>query len=356
MSIDRRKFLRGSAGAALALGLPDDLIAQAATATAPASSWDAGGVRHLLPAVSDTRMLIKASFDAPMADAPTLMSAAHPCAAAWATRAASIGTSMPPTSHRAARTAVAHRGARRAAMRAVGAFDLSGPRRAAGAVPFADLHLRGRPRGPQIPPRRDAQSVAAARAEFAPQAVVANGDQVYWDLLAPVGSRLLGMHPTPCELAGMFDRSALVLGGDNEAVLKRAAGPQIVPVYGTDFRSTPVFFMQDDHDYFDNDEATDEIVTFPPSYFMLPARARDAEHVLSGIPARRGAAARPAMVVGRRPGVGRFGKLRHAALRPPRRGAALRRAPHADAGRAERGLRRSAGREMAEGAHAPRPR
>jgi hypothetical protein len=30
-----------------------------------------------------------------------------------------------------------------------------------------------------------------------------------------------------------------------------------------------VFFLQDDHDYFDNDEATDEAVTFPPSYFML---------------------------------------------------------------------------------------
>ena len=51
--------------------------------------------------------------------------------------------------------------------------------------------------------------------------------------------------------------------------MKRAAGPQIAPVYGNDFRSTPVFFLQDDHDYFDNDEATDEVVTFPPSYFML---------------------------------------------------------------------------------------
>jgi hypothetical protein len=68
---------------------------------------------------------------------------------------------------------------------------------------------------------------------------------------------------------GTFDRSGVVLGGDNETVLKRVAGPQIMPVYGTDFRSTPMFFMQDDHDYFDNDEATDEVVTFPPSYFML---------------------------------------------------------------------------------------
>ena len=39
-------------------------------------------------------------------------------------------------------------------------------------------------------------------------------------------------------------------------------------MYGTDFRSTPVFFIQDDHDYFDNDDAYDEIVTFPPDGFM----------------------------------------------------------------------------------------
>jgi hypothetical protein len=60
-----------------------------------------------------------------------------------------------------------------------------------------------------------------------------------------------------------------VFGTDNETVLKRAAGPQIMPIYGTDFRSIPTFFIQDDHDYFDNDEATDDIVTFPPPYFSL---------------------------------------------------------------------------------------
>jgi hypothetical protein len=60
-----------------------------------------------------------------------------------------------------------------------------------------------------------------------------------------------------------------VFGSSNETVLKLAAGPQIVPTYGTDFRSTPVFFLQDDHDHFENDEATDEMVTFPPAPFTL---------------------------------------------------------------------------------------
>jgi hypothetical protein len=105
---------------------------------------------------------------------------------------------------------------------------------------------------------------------FEPAALVANGDQVYWDLRSPAASKTRGgASPTGEKIAGKFDRSALVLGDDNETVLKRAVGPQLLPVYGTDFRSIPVFFMQDDHDYFDNDEATDEIVTFPPPYFSL---------------------------------------------------------------------------------------
>ncbi len=56
------------------------------------------------------------------------------------------------------------------------------------------------------------------------------------------------------------------------------ARPQIVPVYGTDCRSIPVFFIRDDHDYFDNDDAEDTIVTCPPDHFML-AMARATQHL-----------------------------------------------------------------------------
>ena len=100
---------------------------------------------------------------------------------------------------------------------------------------------------------------------FQPQAMVANGDHVYWDLHSP---RVPPERRDYTRLKS-FNRSALIFGNKNETVLKIAAGPQIVPVYGTDFRSTPVFFLQDDHDYFDNDEAFDEIITFPPVWFQL---------------------------------------------------------------------------------------
>src|SRR5262245_20969791 len=71
-AIDRRRFLRNSAAATLSLTAPSDLLAQAVSSPAPAGGWDAGVVRHLLPTVSDSRMLIKASFTTPLAAAPIL--------------------------------------------------------------------------------------------------------------------------------------------------------------------------------------------------------------------------------------------------------------------------------------------
>ena len=68
---NRRDFLRGTAATALSLSAPADLFAQAAPVPASAA-WDSGVVRHLLPAVSDNRILIKVSFGEPLGDAPTL--------------------------------------------------------------------------------------------------------------------------------------------------------------------------------------------------------------------------------------------------------------------------------------------
>ena len=53
LAIDRRNFLRSSAAASLSVVVPADLIAQAATSAVPASRWDAGALRNVLPTVSD---------------------------------------------------------------------------------------------------------------------------------------------------------------------------------------------------------------------------------------------------------------------------------------------------------------
>ena len=71
--MDRRRFLAQGAGAMSAAffgSAPLDLL----TGYSPPQQavWDAGLVRHLLPTVSDSRILIKASFEQPLGGVPTL--------------------------------------------------------------------------------------------------------------------------------------------------------------------------------------------------------------------------------------------------------------------------------------------
>ena len=102
---------------------------------------------------------------------------------------------------------------------------------------------------------------------FAPDAAVANGDHIYWDLHTWQGDNVGELSARA--RASNFDFSNTVFGSSNETAMKAAAGPQIVPVYGADFRSTPVFFLQDDHDHWENDTVTDEVASFPVPWFQL---------------------------------------------------------------------------------------
>jgi hypothetical protein len=274
--MNRRDFLRASSAAALGFGVPAEAFAQARTA--PAARWDAGSLHHLLPTVSDSRMLIKASFDAPLGEAPTL-------------RVGDMAVRGQMTDTRGSHwsfDAIGLQPARRYSL------SLTSGNGRALAEPW---ELSTFP-SPDDRPQRlrvlfytcaggheamgKLPNVVRARLlrralSFAPDAVVANGDHVYWDQLAPIGRRPY-VTPEAEKLSGKFDRSATALGSDNETVLKRIGDAQISPLYTTDFRSTPVFFLQDDHDHFDNDEATDEIITFPPPYFHLQL-ARATQHL-----------------------------------------------------------------------------
>jgi hypothetical protein len=266
--MDRRAFLAETFGAAVLAQVSADLLAQTGSPT-PSTSWDPGRVRHLLPAVSATRMLIKASFTQALAAPPMLKigpKAVHGRVNDTRREFWQFDASgLEPGRHYALSLSSAGKtlcepwslstlpdpNARSAQCRVL-FFTCAGGHAALGFLPA---------------PTRN--RLLRRALSFQPDVAVANGDHVYWDLLAPRASLGLGASPEAVRLAGTFTRSAVVFGGTNETVLRRAVDPQIVPVYGTDFRSTPVFFLQDDHDYFENDEATADIVTFPPSWFML---------------------------------------------------------------------------------------
>jgi len=240
--------------------------------------WNAGSVRHLLPAVSHNRVLLKASFVRPLSTAPTLRAGTRK---AGGMRADTSGEFY--------------------------SFDLDGLE----PSQTYQLHLEdvsGRPLcdpwpiatfpSPDSTPKRfrlfvftcagghpatwnpdtssaywvsiaNRRKLLMTGLSYEPNAMIAIGDHVYWDLRSPVGSVMLGGAPEAKKLVGEFTRDIPVLGTDNERKLKLVGTPQICDLYGTDFRSTPVFFVQDDHDYFENDEATEQMVTFPPDDFML---------------------------------------------------------------------------------------
>lgn len=267
--MDRREFLTKTMGAAALASIPADALAQRESRPSP-TTWDPGQVRHLLPTVSDTRMLIKASFAKPLTGAPRLRIGTTAVTGrmtdtrgeCWQFHAAGLGPGR-----RYVLSLAASGGAPLCQPWDLSTFPSATARPDRFRVLF--FACAGGPESQSLTsgnlPTPIRHRLLRRGLSFQPDAAVANGDHVYWDLHARRGAAR-GMANQRLE---SFPRSALIFGDTNEDVLKVAAGPQIVPVYGTDFRSTPVFFLQDDHDYFDNDEGTDQIVTFPPVWFQL---------------------------------------------------------------------------------------
>jgi hypothetical protein len=109
-----------------------------------------------------------------------------------------------------------------------------------------------------------------------PDLVVANGDHIYWDYQSwgtnPDNTLARKAFKLYLDSYDVFDESDAVLGTANEQTLIAVANWQLAKAYGVDFRSTPVAFITDDHDYFDNDDASPELVTFPPNAFHRQLR------------------------------------------------------------------------------------
>ncbi len=278
-NIKRRDFLRGTvggmAGAIMSTWPLQQLAAQQA-GDPVVDDWDSGILRHLLPAVNESRFLIKASFTRPLTGMPRLRiqngasthmadgyqndtsgefwqfhatdlqsnteyqlslqdSRGNPLCEPWPL------STFPAPEERPERVRVLFY---TCAGGVDGQYSGIGDRR--GNLPIAI--------------RRRLLKRALA---FSPQAVIANGDHIYWDLHTWQGENAGEL--SAAGRASNFDLAARVMGGTNEQAMKLAAGPQIVPLYGTDFRSTPVYFLQDDHDHWENDSP----LTYPVPWFQL---------------------------------------------------------------------------------------
>ena len=107
---------------------------------------------------------------------------------------------------------------------------------------------------------------------FRPRALIAIGDHVYWDqrtVLYNRGEERGRRSREFYERIGWLDLTLPALGTSNETSLKAAVGPQIAELYGVMLRSTPSYFVSDDHDYYENDDADPQMVTLPPDRYQV---------------------------------------------------------------------------------------
>ncbi|MHA1232263.1 MAG: hypothetical protein ACTSPQ_16640 [Candidatus Helarchaeota archaeon] len=255
--------------------------------------WNSGKVVHILPAVSDNRILLKVSFSEPINnpklkangtyfpgvqtdtkgyfwyfDATHLNpnntysleledSSGNPLCDSW-----TIKTFPPHYSE--------PRRVRLLVFTGSGGHDACRTWYGSGQIP---LSIR--------------QKLLNKALSFKPDIMIGTGDQIYYDIRYGISSKLMGDSRRAIAYSGKFDDSNPVLGTDNEEVLKKAVGPQIAYLFGTACRSIPTYFILDDHDYFANDDAIESdsfnlqlllawinpyvpaCITFPPDSFML---------------------------------------------------------------------------------------
>jgi hypothetical protein len=312
------------------LGSGLSVAAAALGPRAGASGWQPREIVHLLPAVSHERFLIKCSFRQPLTRAPVLRAGNQRIegtrgdteGAYWQFHAKGLA---PATAYALGIEAADGRPLcdpwplrtfpaphQRAARLRILAFTC------AGGYPFPTLP--GQPEA--FRPLAIRHALLERALSFAPDVAVANGDHIYWDQRTWFESANPNVRDAAKAIAARFGRldpALPALGSHNETVIKRLAGPQIAGVYGTRMRSTPMFFVGDDHDYFENDEANERYVTFPPEAPNV-AWARAVQHLfLSGVPARSAPAAQPSGQRRARSLRWPVRELRHAALRRPGR-------------------------------------
>ncbi len=277
--MNRREFLErvavGAAGVASGAG---GLGCAEALEPPADDGWDAGPVEHLIPSARHDRLLLKASFAEPLAAEPRLRvdERSVPGRASdtrgrfyrFDARGLEPGRRYALRLERASGEALTETwplatlpapDARPARFRLLAYTCAGGPELyhyTALGLGFLPLATRRR--------------LLARALSFQPDALIANGDHVYWDLRSRFGWAMGGSIFARLA-AGRFDRAQPLLGTPNEEVLTRAFGPQIAGLYGVSLRSLPSFFLQDDHDYTENDEASEALRTFPPDAFMRGA-------------------------------------------------------------------------------------
>ena len=225
-------------------------------------NWEAGTIAHLLPTVNHERILLKASFEEPLAQAPRL-------------KIGEVYFTGRQTDTKGFFWYFDARGLTPDTTYQLTIQDASGkdicdpwplktfpapedqPERLRLLIYTGfgghDAHISWRGTGPL--PLSIRRKLLKRALSLEPDALISSGDHIYYDLRYGRSPKYMGLSPESIAYAGRFDKSLPALGTLNEDVLKKAVDPQVAYLYGTSCRSIPMFFLLDDHDYFEDDEA-----------------------------------------------------------------------------------------------------
>ncbi len=114
------------------------------------------------------------------------------------------------------------------------------------------------------------QQLLSRGLSFDPDIVIANGDHIYWDRKSLDNTFIKRLFKLRLDnIYGHLDLDQPMTSQANLETLSNIADAQIAELYGCLLRSKPVYFLTDDHDLFENDEAREDIVTFPPQPYMM---------------------------------------------------------------------------------------
>ena len=278
--MNRRKFIRDSSLLSSSLLLP--------TLSHGADNWSGGSIRHLIPLVNQDSILLKVSFSEPQ-QAPVLEvgqtrivgQKTDSIGRFWSFHATALESEqeyeLSLSSQRGSRYAdpwplktSPAQGSSTDKVRLLIFSCAGGPDDAQldnGTWRYLSVSMR--------------QRIFQRALSFQPDLAIGIGDQVYWDQNVArrwSNPRANAIREEIWGKYGSFDEDLPVLNSANEITLTGCLDDQLASLYRTDFRSVPLILTQDDHDYFENDEGTDDIVTFPPRNFSARL-ARVSQHL-----------------------------------------------------------------------------
>lgn len=263
-ALQRRALLVAGAAALSAGWLPE--LARAA------EGWGNGDVVHLIPTASHERLLLKVSFRRPFGRPPRLLVDGRGTPGTTTDASGRFwrfdARGLPPATRFELRLVDADG---QPLCDAWPLATLPSPEATPEQVRLLAYTCAGGNDGAALGGRTTWLAMAARRRllarglSFAPQAVIANGDHLYWDQKTLDNKRVPRERIAAARAAfgGELDLSLPMDHPRNAAIHQAVCDHQIAGLYGTALRSTPAWFLTDDHDMFENDEFDDQVATLP---------------------------------------------------------------------------------------------